>query len=148
MQTFVGAVPEFQRLSSVSSTIGMGDFIADEERNKRLDEEDAEWMRRREIHQLENKLRNTHDKREVVVRERNLLNDRMENLVGSIGDEVEARKRLRKEIKEMNEAFKQEIEDMCLEEQTAQELEDCYFSDDENPVANKNRKVSIVSCNS
>ena len=35
-----------------------------------------------------------------------------------------------------------------VEEQTAQELEDCYFSDDENPVANKNRKVSIILSNS
>ena len=42
--------------------------------------------------------------------------------------QVEARKRLRKEIKEMNEAFKQEILDMCTEQQTAEELEDCYFS--------------------
>ena len=28
----------------------------------------------------------------------------------------------------MNEAFKQEILDMCTEQQTAEELEDCYFS--------------------
>ena len=135
-----GTVPELQRFSSIVSTTP--DTVTEEERSKRLEEEDEEWMLRREIHQLENKLRNTHDKREVVVRERKLLNERMENLIGSIGQEVDARKHLRKEIKEMNEAFKQEIADMCLEEQTAQELEDCYYSDDEDLVMTKNTKVN------
>ena len=45
--------------------------------------------------------------------------------------EMEARKRLRKEIKDMNEAFKREIYDMQAEERTAAELEECYFSDDD-----------------
>jgi hypothetical protein len=130
------AVPPLQRLSSVASTVGAAEGITDEERNKRLEDEDEEWMLRREIHQLENKLRNTHDKREVVVRERKLLNERMENLIGNIGSEVDARKRLRKEIKEMNEAFKKEIADMCIEQQTAEELEECYYSGDEDLVAN------------
>ena len=35
-----------------------------------------------------------------------LLQERIETLVGSIGNEVESRKALRKEINEMNEAFK------------------------------------------
>ena len=48
-----------------------------------------------------------------------------------------------KKEEEMNEAFKQEIADMCLEEQTAQELEDCYYSDDEDLVMNKDIKVKI-----
>ena len=133
--------PELQRLSSIVSNAGDGG--ADEDRNKRLDEEDEEWMLRREIHQLENKLRSTHDKREIVVRERKLLDERMENLVESIGGEVEARKRLRKEIKEMNEAFKAEIAEMMLEEQTQQALEDCYYSDEEDLVVNKNIKVFL-----
>ena len=133
--------PELQRFSSVISN--SGDGFTDEDRNKRLDEEDEEWMLRREIHQLENKLRSTHDKREIVVRERKLLDERMENLIESIGGEVDARKRLRKEIKEMNEAFKAEIAEMMLEEQTAQALEDCYYSDDEDLVVTKNNKVCM-----
>ena len=139
----VGTVPPpIQRLPSVASTFGTIEGYTDEDRNKRLaEEDDDEWMLRREMHQLENKLRNTHDKREVVVRERKLLNERMENLIGSIGSEVEARKRLRKEIKEMNEAFKQEIADMCLEQQTAEELEECYYSGDEDLVVNKHIQV-------
>ena len=134
--------PELQRLSSIVSN--SGDGFTDEDRNKRLDEEDEQWMLRREIHQLENKLRSTHDKREIVTRERRLLNERMENLIESIGGEVEARKRLRKEIKEMNEAFKAEIAEMLLEEQTQEALEDCYYSDEEDLVVNKNGKVSIT----
>ena len=136
--------PELQRLSSIVSN--SGDGFTDEDRNKRLDEEDEQWMLRREIHQLENKLRSTHDKREIVTRERRLLNERMENLIESIGGEVEARKRLRKEIKEMNEAFKAEIAEMLLEEQTQEALEDCYYSDEEDLVVNKNGKVSITFC--
>ena len=142
----IGAsVPPLQRLSSVASTVSAADGINEEERNKRLEDEDEEWMLRREIHQLENKLRNTHDKREVVVRERKLLNERMENLIGNIGSEVDARKRLRKEIKEMNEAFKKEIADMCVEQQTAEELEECYYSGDEDLVENKHIQVISIS---
>jgi hypothetical protein len=61
-----------------------------------------------------------------------------------IENEMEARKRLRKEIKDMNEAFKREISDMLSEERTAAELEECYFSDDDlvpnkaNMLANEN----------
>jgi hypothetical protein len=38
-------------------------------------------MQRREIRMLESKLRNTKDKKEVVVRERKLLNERIESLI-------------------------------------------------------------------
>ena len=69
----------------------------------------------------------------------------MENLIGSIGQEVEARKHLRKEIKEMNEAFKKEIAEMCLDEQTAKDLEDCYYSDDEDLVVNTAAKVYNIN---
>jgi predicted nuclease with TOPRIM domain len=93
-------------------------------------------MLKREINGINNKLRNNRDKREIVIRERQLLQDRIENLVGSIGVQVDARKRLRKEINEMNEAFKKEIREMAAEQKAAEELEECYFSDDEELVPN------------
>merc|ERR1712223_522887 len=92
------------------------------------DEGDYTWMLKRVIHSLNNKLRNVRDKREIVIRERYLLQERIETLVGSIGNELESRKRLRKEI---NETFKQEMREMMAEQQAADELEECYFSDDE-----------------
>jgi hypothetical protein len=48
-------------------------------------------MKRREIRQLESKLRNTKDKKEVVVRERKLLTERIESLIKGIEAEMEAR---------------------------------------------------------
>lgn len=56
-------------------------------------------MQRREVRMLELKLRNTKDKKEVVVRERKLLAERMDSLIKCIENEVESRKRLRKEIR-------------------------------------------------
>jgi hypothetical protein len=44
----------------------------------------------------------------------------------------------------MNEAFQEEILDMEAAERTAKELEECYFSDEDDLVVNKNarRKLS------
>ena len=50
-------------------------------------------MKRREIRMLESKLRNTKDKKEVVVRERKLLAERIESLIKGIEVEMEARYR-------------------------------------------------------
>ena len=50
-------------------------------------------------------------------------------------------------MKEMNEAFKEELADMEANERTARELEECYFSDEEDLVVNpaaRNRKSSQV----
>ena len=50
-------------------------------------------------------------------------------------------------MKEMNEAFKEELEDMEMNERTARELEECYFSDEEDLVVNpaaRTRKSSEV----
>ena len=102
-------------------------------------------MLKREIHSLNNKIRNLGDKREIVVRERQLLQERIETLVGSITNEVDSRRRLRKEIKEMNEAFKIEIQEMAAEQRTAEELEECYFSDDEDLVVNTHKRENIDS---
>ena len=47
----------------------------------------------------------------------------------------------------MNEAFKEELADMEANERTARELEECYFSDEEDLVVNpaaRNRKSSQV----
>merc|ERR1712062_795516 len=77
------------------------------------------------------------------MRERQLLQERIETLVGSIGNEVESRKALRKEINEMNEAFKIEIRDMVVEQKTADDLEDCYFSDDEDLVVNTHKRDDV-----
>ncbi len=54
-------------------------------------DQDDDWMKRREIRQLESKLRNTKDKKEVVVRERKLLTERIESLIKGIEAEMEAR---------------------------------------------------------
>ena len=77
------------------------------------------------------------------MRERQLLQERIETLVGSIGNEVESRKALRKEINEMNEAFKIEIREMVAEQKTADDLEDCYFSDDEDLVVNTHKRDDL-----
>ena len=107
------------------------------------DDGDYTWMLKREIRSLNNKLRNVRDKREIVMRERQLLQERIETLVGSIGNEVESRKALRKEINEMNEAFKIEIREMVAEQKTADDLEDCYFSDDEDLVVNTHKRDDL-----
>jgi predicted nuclease with TOPRIM domain len=105
-------------------------------------------MLKREIHSLNNKLRNIGDKREIVMRERQLLQERIETLIGSIGNEVESRKRLRKEINEMNEAFKEELREMAAEQQAADELEECYFSDDDDLVVNTHKREAFEDSDS
>ena len=100
-------------------------------------------MLKREIRSLNNKLRNVRDKRQMVMQERQLLQERIETLYGSIGNEVESRRGLRKEINEMNEAFKEEIMDMAREQKAANELDDCYFSDDEELVVNTHKRDDL-----
>ena len=84
--------PSFQRMVSTASSDGLEDIIA-----VNGDNED-DWMQKREIVQLQSKLKNTGDKKEIIVRERNLLNERIENLKESIAKEFEARKTLKKDI--------------------------------------------------
>lgn len=60
-----------------------------------------------------------------------LLPERIDALIKGIENEMLARKRLRKEIRDMNDAFRREISDMMSVERTAAELEECYFSDDD-----------------
>merc|ERR1719266_674711 len=79
-------------------------------------------------------------KREIVVRERQLLQERIDTLIGSIGNELDGRKRLKKEINEMNEAFKDEIYEMEAEQKLNDEMEEYYFSDDEELVPNVHKR--------
>ncbi len=131
-----GADIGLQRMASVT-----GAAEEPEPFPEKTDEEDEEsWMQKREIHQLKGRLRNIQDKREVVFRERKLLSERIESITASIAQELDSRKKLRKEVKDMNEAFKEEILDMEAEERTAQELEECYFSDEEDLVVNKDSR--------
>ena len=97
-------------------------------------------MLKREIHTLNHKLRNIKDKREIVVRERQLLQERIDTLIGSIGNELDGRKRLKKEINEMNEAFKDEILEMEAEQKLNDEMDEYYFSDDEELVPNVHKR--------
>eukprot|EP00090_Calanus_glacialis_P010727 TRINITY_DN19177_c0_g1_i1.p1 TRINITY_DN19177_c0_g1~~TRINITY_DN19177_c0_g1_i1.p1 ORF type:complete len:718 (+),score=266.87 TRINITY_DN19177_c0_g1_i1:328-2481(+) len=127
--------PSFQRMLSTASSDGV------EDTNNRAsaafgDPEEDDWMQKREVIQLQTKLRNTKDKKEIIVRERNLLSERIDNLKESIAKEFEARKNLKKDVKDMNAAFKEEMADMEAEEETQKNLEDCYWSDEEDLVKN------------
>jgi len=101
-----------------------------------------DWMMKREVNQLQGKLKNTKDKKEIIVRERNLLTERIDSLKKSIAVEFGARKILRKEIKDMNAVFKEEMADVELMEQTEKDLEDCYYGDDSELVTNTCRKTT------
>ena len=127
--------PSFQRMLSTASSDGV------EDTNNRAsaafgEPEEDDWMQKREVTQLQTKLRNTKDKKEIIVRERNLLSERIDNLKESIAKEFEARKNLKKDVKDMNAAFKEEMADMEAEEETQKNLEDCYWSDEDDLVKN------------
>jgi len=127
--------PGFQRMISTTSSDGV------EDTNNRAsvafgEPEEDDWMQKREVNQLQTKLKNTKDKKDIIVRERNLLNERIENLKESIAKEFEARKKLKKDVKDMNAAFKEEMAEMEADEETQKNLEDCYYSDEDDLVVN------------
>ena len=83
------------------------------------------------------------------------MEERLENIKDGISEEINSRyitilfltfvlsiifynfrKRLKKEIKEMNAAFKKEMADMEALEKTEKELDDVYLSDEEDLVLN------------
>merc|ERR1719348_1101314 len=103
-------------------------------------ESEDDWMQRREVHQLQSKLKNTKGKKEILVRERNLLTERIEQLKDSIAAEYEARKKLKKDVKDMNSALKDEMAEIELAERTAKELEDCYYGEDESQLVTNTHK--------
>ena len=103
-------------------------------------DEDEDWMQKREISQLQAKLRNMKDKKEIIVRERKFLNERIDNLKECIANEFESRKTLKKDIREMNAAFKEEMADMDHNDQIKKDLEDCWYDESDlvdNPYAAK-----------
>merc|ERR1712223_872632 len=101
-----------------------------------------DWMQKREVQQVRAKLKNMKDKKEMIVRERFLLTERVDSLKDSIAIEYEARKKLKKDVKDMNAAFKEEMEDMELDED-ANDLDDCYYENEDDLVINSHRKKKM-----
>jgi len=144
--------PSLQRGLSTTSSDGAGDAAGDAAGEKRtsvsfteMEVTGDDWMQKREVQQLKAKLKNTKDKKDMVVRERNLLNERVDNLKESIATEYEARKMLKKEVKDMNAAFKEEMMDMELDEDsTNKDLDDCYFeSEDDLVISTSHKKKNL-----
>merc|ERR1712223_505773 len=101
-----------------------------------------DWMQKRVVQQVRAKLKNMKDKKEMIVRERFLLTERVDSLKDSIAIEYEARKKLKKDVKDMNAAFKEEMEDMELDED-ANDLDDCYYENEDDLVINSHRKKKM-----
>merc|ERR1711983_628102 len=77
---------------------------------------------------------------EIIVRERKFLIERIDNLKDCIAKEFEARKTLKKDIRDMNAAFREEMADMDHTDQVKKDLEDCCYDESElvdNPYAKK-----------
>merc|ERR1719394_89383 len=94
-------------------------------------------MQKRELAQLQSKIKNMRDKKEIIVKERNFLNER-------IAKEFEARKTLKKDIRDMNAAFREEMADMDHTDQVKKDLEDCWYDESElvdNPYAKKEEEM-------
>merc|ERR1719394_1851198 len=90
-------------------------------------------MQKRELAQLQSKIKNMRDKKEIIVKERNFLNER-------IAKEFEARKTLKKDIRDMNAAFTEEMAEIDHTDQVKKDLEDCWYDESElvdNPYAKK-----------
>lgn len=137
--------PVLQRGLSTTSSDGAGEEGAGDKRtSQNLSEMETvtgdDWMQKREVQQLRAKLKNVKDKKEMIVRERVLLTERVDSLKDSIAIEYEARKKLKKDVKDMNAAFKEEMEDMELDEDAQNDLDDCYFENEEDLVINSHRK--------
>jgi len=130
--------PGLQRMQSTAS-----DGVEDVTNNRAsiaVDDDDEDWMQKREISQLQLKLRNMKDKKEIIVRERKFLIERIDNLKDCIAKEFEARKTLKKDIRDMNAAFREEMADMDHTDQVKKDLEDCWYDESElvdNPYAKK-----------
>lgn len=111
--------------------------VDDSSAHTKQNDNEEDWLRNREINQLQTKIRNTKDKKEFIERERKFLNERLENLKESISQEIEARKRLRKEVREMNAAFRKEMAELEELEKLDEELDDVYIEEGEDLVDNR-----------
>merc|ERR1712038_985211 len=106
-----------------------------------------DWMQKREIAQLQSKIKNMRDKKEIIVKERNFLNERIDNLKDCIAKEFEARKTLKKDIREMNAAFTEEMAEIDHDLQVKKDLQDCAYDEEDlvvNPYAKKIEEVDEV----
>lgn len=136
--------PSFERGLSTCSDGGVEDTFKRTNFSEETDGDD--WMQKREIHQLQCRLKNVKDKKQVIIRERNLLKERIDNLKEGIEAEFESRKRLKKEVKEMNAAFLEEMADMdemTLDEEVKKNMEMYYFSEGEEENINKTCKKKV-----
>ena len=130
----------FQRMQSTNSE---GEDLA----ALATDEDDSDWMQKRELAQLQSKIKNMRDKKEIIVKERNFLNERIENLKDCIAKEFEARKTLKKDIRDMNAAFTEEMAEIDHDLQVKKDLEDCAYDESDlvvNPYAKKIEEVDEV----
>merc|ERR1719278_2213275 len=139
--------PVLQRGLSTTSSDGAGEEgVGDKRTSQNLSEMETvtgdDWMQKREVQHLRAKLKNVKDKKEMIVRERVLLTERVDSLKDSIAIEYEARKKLKKDVKDMNAAFKEEMEDMELDED-ANDLDDCYYENEDDLVINSHRKKKM-----
>jgi len=136
--------PGFQRMQSTASD-GVED-VANNRASIVVDDNDEDWMQKREVSQLQLRIRNMKDKKEIIVRERKFLNERIDNLKDCIAKEFEARKTLKKDIRDMNAAFKEEMADMDHTDQIKKDLEDCWYDESElvdNPYAKKEEEEEM-----
>ena len=134
--------PSLQRMQSTNSD-GAGDTI-NNRASIAVDDTDEDWMQKREVQQLQMKLKNMRDKKEIIVRERSFLNERIDNLKDCIAKEFEARKTLKKDIREMNAAFKEEMAEIDHNEQVKKDLEDCWYDESDlvdNPYHEKKEEA-------
>jgi len=139
--------PVLQRGVSTNSAEGAtDDGTTDKRTSQNFSEMEVtagdDWMQKREVQQVRAKLKNMKDKKEMIVRERFLLTERVDSLKDSIAIEYEARKKLKKDVKDMNAAFKEEMEDMELDED-ANDLDDCYYENEDDLVINSHRKKKM-----
>ena len=130
----------FQRMQSTNSE---GEELA----ALGVEDDDQDWMQRREVAQLQSKIKNMKDKKEIIVKERNFLNERIDNLKDCIAKEFEARKTLKKDIRDMNAAFTEEMAEIDHDLQVKKDLEDCAYDEEDlvvNPYAKKIEEVDEV----
>ena len=138
--------PMFQRLQSTNSE-GEAELPNNRASVLAVEDDDEDWMQKREVAQLQSKIKNMRDKKEIIVKERNFLNERIDNLKDCIAKEFEARKTLKKDIREMNAAFTEEMAEIDHDLQVKKDLEDCAYDEEDlvvNPYAKKIEEVDEV----
>ena len=145
-KTSTAEKPSFQRMQSTNSE-GETDLANNRASILAVDDDDDDWMQKREIAQLQSKIKNMGDKKEIIVKERNFLNERIDNLKDCIAKEFEARKTLKKDIRDMNAAFTEEMAEIDHDLQVKKDLQDCAYDEEDlvvNPYAKKIEETDEV----